>query len=126
MLEYSKRHEFFMDFFKFILRQTKFKNNCRFLLSKGLILKRIADFDVVEELAETRKSKIYRVKDGKTGQIYVIKSLKGREPAVIDLLHFKKEYALVKDINLPGIIRILDLFESEGQWFLLLEDFPGI
>jgi predicted ATPase/serine phosphatase RsbU (regulator of sigma subunit) len=87
---------------------------------------RIQDYAILEKIAETRGSLVYRGrKEGEEGTV-VIKVLKTRYPTLSEIARYKQEYDLIRSINLEGVIRSYDLLEHDGTFALVLEDFDGI
>src|SRR3990172_12515834 len=87
---------------------------------------KIQDYAIIEKIAETRGSLVYRGRKEDEQDTMVIKVLKTRYPSLSDVARYKQEYDLIKSIDLEGVIKTYDLLEHDGTFALVLEDFDGI
>jgi len=89
-------------------------------------MRQFPGYTIIEQIDETFRSVIYRVRpDGETRTV-VIKTLKADNPSAAEIARLKHEYALIRDIEIDGIIKPLDVLELNGNIALVLEDFEGI
>jgi PAS domain S-box-containing protein len=88
-------------------------------------------YQIVEELYRDAKTIVYRAKcvDDKLGEdahSVAIKVLSSAYPSDRDLLEFRHQYAITKNLDLPGVVRHYSLEEYEGGYALVMEDWGGI
>ena len=89
-------------------------------------MRQFPGYTIIEQIDETFRSVIYRARvDGAPGRV-VIKTLKADNPSAAEIARLKHEYALIRDIDIDGIIKPLDALEIDGNIALVLEDFEGI
>jgi len=55
-----------------------------------------------------------------------IKVLRNEYPSFSELLHFRNQYTIAKNLNLPGIIQTYSLEAYRNGYALIVEDFGGI
>ena len=55
-----------------------------------------------------------------------IKVLRNEYPSFSELLHFRNQYTIAKNLNLPGIIQTYSLEPYRNGYALIVEDFGGI
>ncbi|MEG4088568.1 AAA family ATPase [Microcoleus sp. Pol12B4] len=55
-----------------------------------------------------------------------IKVLRNEYPSFSELLHFRNQYSIAKNLNLPGIIQTYSLEPYRNGYALIVEDFGGI
>jgi predicted ATPase/serine phosphatase RsbU (regulator of sigma subunit)/tRNA A-37 threonylcarbamoyl transferase component Bud32 len=86
---------------------------------------KIQDYAIIEKIAETRGSLVYRGRKEDEQNTVVIKLLKTKFPTLSEIARFKQEYELIRGIDLDGVIKTYDLLEHDGSFALVLEDFDG-
>jgi predicted ATPase/serine phosphatase RsbU (regulator of sigma subunit)/tRNA A-37 threonylcarbamoyl transferase component Bud32 len=89
-------------------------------------MEKIQDYVIIEKIAETRGSLVYRGRKEDEQDTVVIKVLKTRYPSLSEIARYKQEYELIKSIDLDGVIKTYDLLEHNGKFALILEDFDGV
>ena len=83
------------------------------------------------EIANTKDPILYRAEHtdtllDKDARFVTIKVLAAMYPSDRDLLEFRHQYAIAKNLYLPGIVRHHSLETYERGYALVLEDFGGI
>ena len=70
---------------------------------------------------------VYRATDTHTGEAVAIKCLKAHHhaSAATDLERFRREGELLRALDHPNIVKLLEVFEDHGQQFLVMEYVPG-
>jgi predicted ATPase len=83
----------------------------------------IAGYRCIEELYSNSKTIVYRAKsiDADVSTV-VIKVLRSSYPTYQDLLRFRHQYTITKNLDLPGIIRPDRLVEYNRGYALVMED----
>jgi predicted ATPase/signal transduction histidine kinase/CheY-like chemotaxis protein/tRNA A-37 threonylcarbamoyl transferase component Bud32 len=90
-------------------------------------------FTAREILHESNNSIVYRGYDNKSDvasanlrdRPVILKMLKEPYPSPEILGWFKREYQVIRDLNLPGVIKAYSLEKSEERPVMVLEDFGG-
>lgn len=83
----------------------------------------IPGFQTTEQLYESDGSIIYRAIREREQRPVVLKVLKAVRPPPETIARFKREYQLTKELDLPGVIEVLDLVQTENHWVIVTEDF---
>lgn len=84
----------------------------------------VGSYGVVEFLYESLKTRIFRAVKG--NQRFVIKALYSDVPTVAELHKIRHEYAVLKDLNIDGVVKVVQLESFGSGLALVLEDFDGI
>ena len=85
----------------------------------------IPGYSVSEELYNGSRTQVYRaVRDDQ--QPVVIKLLKNPHPSFQELLQFRNQYNIAKNLNFPGIIQTYSLENYQNAYALVMEDMGGI
>ncbi len=88
-------------------------------------MKKIDRYEILESVAETRKSLLYRGRAGDSAETVIIKVLKTRNPTPSEIARFRQEYRLIKSLDLEGVVKVKDFLEQKEGFALVLEDFEG-
>ncbi len=81
-------------------------------------------FEILEEIGAGGFGRVLRARDRETGTEVALKEL--HRFGADALLRFKKEFRLLADIQHPNLVRVSELFESEGRWGFSMELVPGL
>ncbi|MCC5621639.1 AAA family ATPase [Nostoc sp. CHAB 5715] len=94
---------------------------------------RIAGYQIIEQLYSGSRTQVYRaVRECDTfGGLrqrlpVVIKLLKQEYPTFNELVQFRNQYAIAKNLDIPGIIKPYSLEAYHNGYALVMEDFGGI
>ncbi|OHD70964.1 MAG: hypothetical protein A2W19_07505 [Spirochaetes bacterium RBG_16_49_21] len=87
---------------------------------------KIPDYAIVEKLAETQTSIIYRGRRNSNGAPALIKALNPAYPSTAAVARFKRECELIKNFDHEGIVKVHDLAQDNGSLAVILEDFEGV
>ncbi|HAG81847.1 MAG TPA: serine/threonine-protein kinase PknK [Cyanobacteria bacterium UBA12227] len=86
----------------------------------------IPGYRIIQPLYSGARTLVYRAISESDQKPVVIKLLKNEYPTFNELVQFRNQYAIAKNLDLPGIVKHLSL-ETYGNGFaLILEDFGGI
>ena len=80
-------------------------------------------FEVLGLLGQGGMGVVYRVLDRERGLELAMKRLE--TPAAEGVLRFKAEFRALRDLEHPNLLRLGELFESDGQWFFTMEVVEG-
>ncbi len=89
-------------------------------------VQQIGDYQILETIAESRASFVYRAQAGSSSKTVILKALKTRNPTPSEIARFRQEYRLIRKVDLPGVIRVTDFVEHQEGLALVMEDFEGI
>lgn len=85
----------------------------------------IPGYAIAKKIYESIKTVVYRGYDNQTQQPVIAKILRSEYPDLLDIAKFKHQYEIQKNLNIPGIVKPLDLKNYHQILVLLLEDFGG-
>jgi PAS domain S-box-containing protein len=88
-------------------------------------------YELLEKIHHHSKSIVYRAKQEIIGaedssRPVIIKLLAAEYPSYQDLINFRHQYTIAKDLDLPGIVQIYSLEEHDRGYAIVMEDFGGI
>lgn len=88
-------------------------------------LPQIADYSVLTQLYKGSRTAVYRAVHNDSQHPVVIKVLAHAYPSFSELTHFRNQYAITHDLNIPSIVRPLALEPWQNGYALIMEDFGG-
>lgn len=77
------------------------------------------------EIFESQQTRVVRAIREADGLPVILKVLKDVRPPVERIARFKREFEIVKALDLPGVVRAYDFFRAETHWIFVQEDFGG-
>ncbi len=82
-------------------------------------------YQLLEELGRGGMGTVYRGWDTHTNRLVAIKQLKPEltSPELIE--RFSREGAALRELDHPNIVKMLDEVAEQGQYYLIIEYFPG-
>ncbi|HQL83101.1 MAG TPA: protein kinase, partial [Spirochaetota bacterium] len=83
-------------------------------------------YAITEKISEGSKSIVYRGVRESDGMAVVLKIFRQVYPTLADIARFKKEYELINDLAIDGVVASYGLVEDKDRIALVLEDFNGI
>ncbi|BAY85483.1 multi-sensor signal transduction multi-kinase [Calothrix parasitica NIES-267] len=86
----------------------------------------ISGYQIKEELYNGSRTLVYRGYRKSDSLPVVIKLLKNAYPSFNELVQFRNQYAIAKNLNYPGIIQTYGLEIYNNGYVLVMEDFGGI
>ncbi len=86
----------------------------------------LAGYEIIERLHCDDRTIVYRGRYEQDGQPIVVKALRNEYPSARELALFRNQYALVRTMNLPGVIKVHDLVMKEQHPYMIMEDFGGL
>ncbi|MEH2134192.1 MAG: AAA family ATPase [Nostoc sp.] len=90
------------------------------------LLPYIPGYAIVEQLYAGSQTIVYRAVQESSQRPVVIKLLRQDYPTFSELLQFRNQYTITKNLNIPGIIHPLSLQAYGNSYALVMEDFGGI
>ena len=86
----------------------------------------IPGYDVSQELYNGSRTLVYRANRETDQKSVVIKLMKTAYPSFSELVQFRNQFTIAKNLNLPGIIQTYSLESYQNGYALVMEDFGGI
>ncbi|MBE8989539.1 serine/threonine protein kinase [Nostoc sp. LEGE 12450] len=86
----------------------------------------IPGYKVSEQLYDSARTLIYRGFQETDSLPVIIKLLKNPYPSFSELVQFRNQYTITKNLNYPGIIQTYSLEAYQNGYILVMEDFGGI
>ena len=86
----------------------------------------ILGYNVKEELYNGSRTLVYRAVREYDQKPVVIKQLKNPYPSFSELVQFRNQYTITKNLNSPGIIQTYSLEPYQNGYALVMEDMGGI
>ncbi|MBD2505719.1 AAA family ATPase [Nostoc muscorum FACHB-395] len=86
----------------------------------------LSGYQIREQLYSGSRTLVYRAVREADNQAVVIKLLKREYPSFSELVQFRNQYALAKNLEIPGIIKPYSLEPYNNGYALVMEDFGGI
>ncbi|MEM9928037.1 MAG: serine/threonine-protein kinase PknK, partial [Cyanobacteria bacterium P01_D01_bin.50] len=87
---------------------------------------RICGYHLKEELYNGSRTLVYRAIREDDRFPVVIKVLKNPYPNFNELVQFRNQYTIVKNLNIPGIIPVYSLEPYQNSYALVMEDIQGV
>lgn len=90
-------------------------------------MKLIADrYQIIEHLGQGGMGDVYRGVDTQTQDVVAIKNLRGGINDDTQILErFRREGAILKELNHPNIVKMLDMVQEDGTNYLIMEFIDG-
>ena len=85
----------------------------------------IPGYQLISSLHEGTKTVIYQGYYDLEGTPVIIKTLKAEYPTLEEIARIRHEYQILHSLNIPGIIKPIELKPYEHGFILILEDFGG-
>ncbi|MEH2025345.1 trifunctional serine/threonine-protein kinase/ATP-binding protein/sensor histidine kinase [Nostoc sp.] len=85
----------------------------------------LSNYQIIELIDEGTKTAVYRARRNKDNKLVVIKLLKTEYPELKDIAAFKHEYELIKNLDIPGVIKAHSLEKYNNGFAIVLENFNG-
>ncbi|MCJ8279929.1 MAG: protein kinase, partial [Rivularia sp. ALOHA_DT_140] len=86
----------------------------------------ISGYQVLEKLYDGSRTLVYRAVREDDRKPVVIKLLKNAHPNFSELLQFRNQYTIAKNLNSPGIIQTYSWETYQNSYVLVMEDIGGI
>ncbi|MEO9124253.1 MAG: AAA family ATPase, partial [Microcoleus sp.] len=89
-------------------------------------LPEILGYTIVEQLYLGSRTAVYRAVQTTQQRPVVIKVLRREYPSFGELLSFRNQYTIAKNLNIPGIVAPLSLEQLGNTYALVMEDWGGV
>jgi PAS domain S-box-containing protein len=89
-------------------------------------LPKITGYDIIELLYLGSRTAVYRAVQTATQRPVVIKLLRSEYPSFAELVQFRHQYTIAKNLPSPGIVQALSLESWGNSYALVMEDWGGV
>jgi len=86
----------------------------------------LTGYQTLAPLYSGTRTLVYRAFRTNDKQLVAIKVLRTKHPSFSELVQFRNQYTIAKNLNLPGIIETYSLEAYQNSYALVMEDFGGI
>ncbi len=90
----------------------------------------LCGYRLVAELERGDRTVVYRAQPAERvdaqAETVVIKLLAAEYPTYEELLNFRHQYTIAKNLDLPGVVRVYSLETGDRGYALVMEDFGGV
>ncbi|MEG5001747.1 trifunctional serine/threonine-protein kinase/ATP-binding protein/sensor histidine kinase [Microcoleus sp. B4-D4] len=86
----------------------------------------LSGYQITEQLYAGTRTLVYRAIRTSDGQPVVIKLLQNEYPNFTELLQFRNQYTIAKNLKFHSIIQPLTLAQYHNSYALVMEDFGGV
>ncbi|GET39690.1 trifunctional serine/threonine-protein kinase/ATP-binding protein/sensor histidine kinase [Microseira wollei] len=83
-------------------------------------------YQITEQVYDDNRTQVYRGIRLSDNQPVAVKLLKSDYPSFRELVQFRHQYAIAKNLDLPGIVKPYSLENYGNGFVLVMEDFGGI
>ncbi|MGB3402849.1 MAG: serine/threonine-protein kinase PknK, partial [Microcoleaceae cyanobacterium] len=89
-------------------------------------LSEFQNYKIVDCLHSGSKTLVYRAKRIADAKLVILKLLRNQYPSFHELLQFRNQYIITKNLNIPGIVHPESLEPYRNSAILVMEDYGGI
>ena len=86
----------------------------------------LTGYQTLDRIYSGTRTLVYRAFRTGDKQPVAIKVLRSKYPSFSELVQFRNQYTIAKNLNLPGIIETYSLEPYQNSYALVMEDFGGI
>ncbi|MGB3534054.1 MAG: AAA family ATPase [Microcoleaceae cyanobacterium] len=86
----------------------------------------INGYQISEQLYQGSRTIVYRAHKQSNHQPVIIKLMRSEYPSFLELIQFRNQYIITKNLKIPGIIHPYSLENYQNSFALIMEDFGGI
>ena len=86
----------------------------------------LTGYQTLDRLYSGTRTLVYRAFRTNDKQLVAIKVLRSKHPSFSELVQFRNQYTIAKNLNLPGIVETYSLEPYQNSYALVMEDFGGI
>ncbi|MEG3979834.1 AAA family ATPase [Microcoleus sp. T3B2] len=86
----------------------------------------VLGYHINEQIYAGNRTLVYRGIRSENGQPVAIKLLRNDFPSFNELVHFRNQYVIAKNLEIPGSVKAYSLETYHNHYALVMEDFGGI
>ena len=87
---------------------------------------KIANYQALELIHKSERTLVYRGQNLETGQPVVVKLMGHEYPSFNELVQFRNQYAIAKNLDIPGLVKPYSLLRYNNGYALIMEDIGAI
>ncbi len=87
---------------------------------------KLPNYHITQQIYTGTRTTVSRGINSRNKQPVVIKVLNKEYPTFSDLLQFRHQYTITKNLNLPGIVQPLSLEKYGNSYALIMEDIEAV
>ena len=87
---------------------------------------KIGNYQALELIHNSTRTLIYRGHNVENGQLVIIKLMRNQYPSFRELVQFRNQYAISKNLEIEGIIKTYALERYENRYALIMEDMGDV
>ena len=84
------------------------------------------DYQILEPIYQSDRTLVYRGANRKDSQPVIIKLMRNEYPSFNELVQFRNQYAIAKNLQIEGIVKPYALERYENRYALIMQDYGGI
>lgn len=88
--------------------------------------KKLQNYILFKIIYENERVYIYEAISQKDQSTIALKTFKNEHPSLTEIAQFQHEYEILKNLSIPGVVKVIDIKQHGNACFLLLEDFKGV
>lgn len=88
--------------------------------------RKLQNYILFKVIYENSRFHIYEAISQKDQSTIAIKTFKTEHPSLNEVAQLQHEYEILKDISLPGVVKVIDIKQHGNACFLLMADFKGV
>ncbi|NES95145.1 MAG: serine/threonine-protein kinase PknK, partial [Desertifilum sp. SIO1I2] len=86
----------------------------------------MSGYTIIEQIYLGSRTAVYRALHNSDRRSVVVKVLRLEYPTFGELVQFRNQYAIAKNLDLPGIVQLLNLERLGNGYALVMEDWGGL
>ncbi|MGK7927243.1 MAG: serine/threonine protein kinase, partial [Spirulina sp.] len=92
----------------------------------SLLELKLSRYQAIELIYESDRTLVYRGQNTDDGKPVIIKVMGQEYPSFNELVQFRNQYAIAKNLDIEGIVKPYALERYENRYALIMEDFGGM
>ncbi|MEH2171389.1 ATP-binding sensor histidine kinase [Nostoc sp.] len=86
----------------------------------------IFGYRIIKQLYSGKKTLVYQAIREKDRQSVILKLMRNEDPNFAEINQFHNQYTITQNLEIPGIIKPINLEKSHNRYVIVMEDFGGI
>ncbi|NEQ38778.1 MAG: AAA family ATPase [Okeania sp. SIO3I5] len=92
----------------------------------NLTITSLTNYEIGHLIHESSRTLVYRGVSKANAQLIIIKLLRSEFPSFNELVQFRNQYTIAKNLEIEGIVKPLELLSYQNGYALIMPDFGGI
>lgn len=86
----------------------------------------ILGYRIIKQLYSGKKTLVYRAIRQKDQQSVILKLMRNEDPNFTEINQFHNQYTITQNLEIPGIVKPINLEKYHNRYVIVMEDFGGI